>query len=60
MCRAFYNNAEKTWEEYNYVATQQVLNNIIAKCPVTETLPVLGLILLPAILRRFRWIGHVL
>jgi protein tyrosine/serine phosphatase len=51
ICRAYYSNAESTWEECDYQATQSTLNNIITKCPEPTFLTILGLILLPALLR---------
>ncbi len=52
MCKAYYTNAEGAWEEYDYELTRNTLSNIIAKCPEPTLLPILSLILLPALLRR--------
>ena len=49
MLKAFLSKAEETWQECNCPATNQLLDNIIAKCPIPEALTVLSLILLPAL-----------
>jgi hypothetical protein len=54
ISKAYYDKAVGTWGEYEYQATRNLLDSIVAKCPVPEALPVFCLILLPLLLHVVR------